>query len=248
MKIPLLSRALRLSMTIIFVCGFAVTASAKYLFGQSKTVSATEFESNTLLAENPSASGTVESSEEVATGSNLAISSGIENAPEVVPFEIPGLKVGESIPEIELRDQHGEWVNVQSLLLQSPVALVFYRSANWCPYCKRHLVKLQRELKKFQDAELQVVAISYDKVSDLRVFATKKSIEFPMLSDDGSKIIREMGLEFERGLPHPGTMIVDCEGVIRSKLFMQGYKKRHSNDETIAAFQDLQLLTEVDAA
>ena len=35
------------------------------------------------------------------------------------------------------------------------------------------------------------------------------------------------------GIPYPGTLLVDKEGVIRAKLFVDGYKERHSVEELV---------------
>ena len=45
--------------------------------------------------------------------------------------EDPGLAVGKKAPKIELKDQSGEVVKVADLLKEGPVAVVFYRSADW---------------------------------------------------------------------------------------------------------------------
>jgi cytochrome oxidase Cu insertion factor (SCO1/SenC/PrrC family) len=45
--------------------------------------------------------------------------------------EQPGLKVGESAPRFTLKDQAGSDRTLNELLEKGPVALVFYRSADW---------------------------------------------------------------------------------------------------------------------
>jgi hypothetical protein len=45
--------------------------------------------------------------------------------------EQPGLKVGESAPKFTLKDQEGSDRSLNELLEKGPVALVFYRSADW---------------------------------------------------------------------------------------------------------------------
>ena len=45
--------------------------------------------------------------------------------------ELSGLKVGEKAPAFELKDQSGRTVKLVDLLKQGPVAVVFYRSADW---------------------------------------------------------------------------------------------------------------------
>lgn len=96
-------------------------------------------------------------------------------------------------------------------------------------------MQLQKKLKAIQATGTQVVGISPDKPAILKRFAEKASIQFTLLSDEGSKTIKAFGIEQSAKLPHPGTIIVDREGVIRAKMFQQGYVRRHSADELIRA-------------
>ncbi len=96
-----------------------------------------------------------------------------------------------------------------------------------------------------------MVGISYDSVNVLKEFAKQKKITFPLLSDPESKTIiayslknKEMaGKKFGKvnldGIPYPGTFLVDQEGVIRAKLFVDGYKERHSIGELVRAAERL---------
>jgi peroxiredoxin len=38
-----------------------------------------------------------------------------------------------------------------------------------------------------------------------------------------------------QGIPHPGTFIIDQKGTIRSKLFLESYRKRHPASEVLNA-------------
>ena len=110
---------------------------------------------------------------------------------------------------------------------------------------------MQRDSKKLEEAGVKVVGVSYDSVEVLKGFADKQKITFPLLSDpDGKTILayslknQEMaGKKFGKvdldGVPYPGTLLVDKEGVIRAKLFVDGYKDRHSVDELIKAVEGL---------
>ena len=87
-----------------------------------------------------------------------------------------------------------------------------------------------------------MLAISYDSVEVLAKFAEKRKITFPLLSDAGSKTIKAYGLLNKEakgakieGIPYPGTMVLDQKGVIRAKLFLDGYKERHATEELIKA-------------
>lgn len=102
------------------------------------------------------------------------------------------------------------------------------------------MVQLRDDIEKLNAAGVQIVGISYDSVDILKKFSDEREIPFLLLSDEGSETIKAYGLHFKDGLPHPGTLVVDQGGVIRAKIFLDGYKKRHSNDELIAAAEELE--------
>ena len=94
-------------------------------------------------------------------------------------------------------------------------------------------------MERLRAARVQIVGISYDEVKILKTFGEAKEIAFPLLSDKGSKTIHEFGLHFRDGLPHPGTVLIDQSGVIRAKIFKDGYRARHTVDELITAAESL---------
>jgi cytochrome oxidase Cu insertion factor (SCO1/SenC/PrrC family) len=55
----------------------------------------------------------------------------IASAAEPAAPEKTGLAVGQKAPAFSLKDQHSREVSLDSLLKKGPVALVFYRSADW---------------------------------------------------------------------------------------------------------------------
>ena len=100
---------------------------------------------------------------------------------------------------------------------------------------------MQRDLKSIEDAGVQVVGISYDDTKVLKTFSDRMKITFPMLSDPGSQTIEAYHIRNQaargraEGVPHPGTFILDQEGVIRAKLFLEGYRDRHTTEALIKA-------------
>ena len=85
------------------------------------------------------------------------------------------------------------------------------------------------------------MAVSYDPVDALAKFAGKRNITFPLLSDPESKTIVAYGLLNKEakgkteGIPYPGTFLIDKDGIIRAKLFLDGYRQRHSTEELLKA-------------
>src|SRR5262249_55090747 len=108
-------------------------------------------------------------------------------------------------------------------------------------FCRRQLVQLQRDLKSIEEAGIQLVGISYDEPTVLKTFSDRSKITFPLLSDPGSKAIDAYHIRNEaakgkaEGIPNPGTFILDREGVIRAKLFLEGYRDRHTTEELVKA-------------
>ena len=96
------------------------------------------------------------------------------------------------------------------------------------------MVQLQTNLKEIEATGGQLVAISYDSTAILKRFAVKSAIKYPLLADAGSKAIDAFGIRNKEapdrwnGIPYPGTFIVGTNGVIRAKIFLEGYKERHA--------------------
>ncbi len=100
---------------------------------------------------------------------------------------------------------------------------------------------MQHDLKSIEDAGVQLVGISYDEPKVLKTCADRMKITFPLLSDPESKTIEAYHIRNEsargkaQGVPNPGTFILDREGVIRAKLFLEGYRERHTTEALIKA-------------
>jgi peroxiredoxin len=103
------------------------------------------------------------------------------------------------------------------------------------------LVQLQRDLKSIEAAGVQIVGLSYDEPAVLKRFSDQAKIGFPLLSDPESKTIDAYHIRNEAakgkavGVPNPGTFLLDQGGVIRAKLFLEGYRARHTTDALIEA-------------
>lgn len=157
------------------------------------------------------------------------------------PETLPGLAVGERAPGFALKNSAEAEISLASLLARGPVALVFYRSADWCPFCRKQLQDLQKNLTAIEAAGVQLVGVSYDSTVTLAAAAAKLGLTFPLLSDAGSKIIDAFGVRNAdakgraAGIPHPVVFVIDRQGVIRAKLGREGYRDRAEPAEIIAA-------------
>lgn len=101
---------------------------------------------------------------------------------------------------------------------------------------------MQEELDKIQQAGVELVAISYDPVETLFEFGKAAKLMYPLLSDPDSKVIDAYGLRNKQvegdarqsGIPHPGTILVDQDGIVRKKIFYS-IVKRHAPQELVEA-------------
>jgi hypothetical protein len=88
-------------------------------------------------------------------------------------------------------------------------------------------------------------AISYDSVAILKDFVATHGITYPLLSDEGSRAMRGLGLINERvqedhaaygippnprhvNLPYPGVFALDAAGVVTDKRFYESYRERET--------------------
>ena len=105
---------------------------------------------------------------------------------------------------------------------------------------------MQRDLRSIEESGVQVVGISYDSPEVLKRFSDRARITFPLLSDPGSKTIDAYHIRNEAakgkaaGVPNPGTFILDRAGAIRAKLFLEGFRDRHTSDALVEAAKSVQ--------
>lgn len=86
---------------------------------------------------------------------------------------------------------------------------------------------------------MAVLGISYDPVDVLATFSREHGITFPLLSDEGSGVIDALGLrdtryddrppdDHHRGVPRPGTFLLDEDGHVVERRFEAHHRWRPS--------------------
>jgi len=102
-------------------------------------------------------------------------------------------------------------------------------------------VELEQNQNEFRKLGLGVAAISYDSPKVLSNFAHRRGIHFPLLSDENSMFIRELGILNDsvpadspfHGIPHPGSFVLDAKGVIVAKYFEEDYRERDTSADIL---------------
>ncbi len=101
-------------------------------------------------------------------------------------------------------------------------------------------MQLQNAKQRFEAQGLKLAAISYDSPAILNDFAKRHKIEFPLLADPDSEIIRTFNVlntaakGMTKGMAYPGFFYVDESGVIREKYFTPKYTDRLTANNVIS--------------
>ena len=114
------------------------------------------------------------------------------------------------------------------------LVLMFFRSADWCPFCQAQLIDMNSGIAEIEKRGYRVAALSYDSPQVLKTFTDKRQIAYTFLSDPKSEVIDLYKLRDPQyqagskayGAPRPIIFILDTNGVIKAKLYEESFKSR----------------------
>jgi peroxiredoxin len=172
-----------------------------------------------------------------------------------------GLFINSKAPDFKAKDQNGNEVVMKDLRKKGYVVVVFYRG-NWCPYCTKHLKRLQDSLELLKAKGAQLVAITPEGEEGVDSTVAKTGASFPVISDKDMKIANGYKVAFkvdektvtryknsnpsidllknnnqvkDAYLPVPAIYIVNTEGSVIFRYFEEDYKKRLSVKDLLSA-------------
>ncbi|WP_373524547.1 peroxiredoxin-like family protein [Aquiflexum sp.] len=173
--------------------------------------------------------------------------------------EAVGLEVGAKAPLFEAIDQNGKKQNLDELLKEGPVVVVFYRG-QWCPICNRHLDTLNDSLDAIYAKGARVVAISPEKPEKIQKTIEKTNASFTLLFDEDYRISESFDVAFlpdfatrtayntdlganlkdahsdeSQRLPIPATFIIGQDRTIIWRHFDPNYKNRAAVSDIVNA-------------
>jgi peroxiredoxin len=167
-----------------------------------------------------------------------------EDATEICP-----ILIGETLPDGTMTNLDKEKTSIHKLTESKPTIIVFYRGG-WCPYCTKQLGGLNEVQEEIESLGFQVLAISPDKVDNLKETESEEELKYTLLSDATMEYARTMGIAFqldektkkrydgygidlkERSgenhyqLPVPAVFVVDAKGVIQFSYVNPSYNVR----------------------
>lgn len=171
-------------------------------------------------------------------------------------------KVGETLPEFELKDATGKTFQLKQMLTKGPVLVVFYRGS-WCPYCNLQLRAYQQYLSRFREAGGQMVAITPEMPDASLPYVKEHGFDFPVLTDTNNLYARRLKIAFKvdsalralyetfgvdlnktQGnenweLPVPATYVVDQKGIVTFAYVNVNHKQRAEPEDILKAFKKM---------
>jgi len=107
-----------------------------------------------------------------------------------MPFQ-KALEIGDYIPDFELQDQYGQWVQRDDFEGQ-PLVMFFYPKDH-TPGCTAEACSFRDYESEFHAAGAQVIGINDAEVSIHKNFADKYDLNYPVLSDPGHTLRKSFG-------------------------------------------------------
>jgi peroxiredoxin Q/BCP len=147
------------------------------------------------------------------------------------------IEAGTIAPDFTLPDQQGDDVSLADFR-GGPVVLYFYPKAD-TPGCTTQACGIRDHRADYEAAGAVVLGVSPDRVSAVKKFADKQSLDFRLLADADHAVCDLYGVWVEKsnyGRTYMGaqrsTFIIDPEGVV-AKVFPKVSPKTH--DEIVLA-------------
>lgn len=159
-----------------------------------------------------------------------------------------GPPVGSKAPDIGARpDQTGKPRTFADLTGRNGLVFMFFRSADWCPYCKAQLIAMNGGLDEIEKRGYHLAGLSYDDPEILATFIAKWHIRYTLLSDPKSEVIDGYKLRDPQyppgnrayGVPRPIIFMFDPNSIIKAKLYEESFKDRPPVSEVLSTLDRL---------
>jgi peroxiredoxin len=154
----------------------------------------------------------------------------------------PGPAVGSRFPGLQATYNGRTVTLIDEFAGPRGTAFIASRSVDWCPYCMRQMIQLQENKAGFDAAGIGMVAITYDEPALQQAFIEKYGITIPLLSDEDALSFKTLGIlnedyapgDFQYGIPHPGMIVIDTQGRVVGKQFLEAYSSRVDSAAALA--------------
>jgi peroxiredoxin len=150
------------------------------------------------------------------------------------------LIIGDAAPDFELDNQFGERVSLASFKGKKPVVLVFY-PLSFSGVCTGELCEIRDNFAKFENENVELLAISVDSKYVQKQFAEQEGYKFSVLADfwPHGAVADKYGVFLEEnGFANRATFVINKDGELVSK-FITAPGQARSLDEYDRALASL---------
>lgn len=124
------------------------------------------------------------------------------------------IAVGDTFPDITLPDADGNVVRIADHRGKNSVVLFFYPKDH-TPGCIAEVCTFRDQFQDFVDAGAVVLGVSSDSGKSHQSFQQKYDLPFPLLTDAGGKVRKQLGIKRTLGIiPGRETYVIDRDGIV----------------------------------
>ena len=152
------------------------------------------------------------------------------------------LKIGDKMPEFKLANQEGEIINSKDLLKLKKKILIYFYPKDDTPGCTTEACGFRDFRFELQDKGVEILGISKDSVKAHKKFQEKYKLNFTLLSDESTEIIKKFGAWQEKsmyGKKYFGTARISylfSEKGIVEKVYRKVSTKEHEHAKEILRY------------
>ena len=150
------------------------------------------------------------------------------------------LIIGDHAPDFELTNQYGESVKLSDFRVKKPVVLVFY-TLSFSGICTGELCEIRDNFAKFENENVELLAISVDSKYVQKQFAEHEGYKFSVLADfwPHGAVAQAYGVFLEEaGISNRATFVINTDGELVAK-FVTAPGQARSLDEYDRALASL---------
>ena len=107
-----------------------------------------------------------------------------------VNSEIKTLKIGDTAPDFKLLDQDGIERSLSQYTKQNKKVLIYFYPKDDTPGCTTEACNFRDSNSELEKMGLVILGVSKDSVKSHKKFAEKYNLNFPILSDESTEMIK----------------------------------------------------------
>ncbi|MCB7480923.1 peroxiredoxin [Christiangramia sediminis] len=129
------------------------------------------------------------------------------------------MKIGEKVPDLELKDQHGEHFSFRDLVGEKAFVVYFYPK-DFTPGCTKEACSFRDSYEDFKELGAEVIGISADSSKSHSKFIDRYNLPYIFLSDPNKKAREAFGVKpnLLGLLPGRETFVFNKQGELLHKF------------------------------